>query len=62
MSIKNGKSAVKIHTLLDYEGNIPTYANITGEKMAENKGASNVPLHKGSVIIADRFYNNFNLL
>lgn len=59
---KTTKGAVKLHTLLDYDGNLPAYVNITDGKTADNKGAYDVPLHKGSVIVADRFYNGFSLL
>lgn len=59
---KTAKGAVKMHTLLDYDGNLPAYVNITDGKTADNKGAYNVPLLKGSVIVADRFYNDFSLL
>lgn len=59
---KTHKGAVKLHTLLDYDGNLPTYVNITDGKTADNKGAYEIPLMKGSVIVADRFYNDFSLL
>lgn len=59
---KTHKGAVKMHTLLDYDGNLPAYVNITNGKTADNKGAYDVPLLKGSVIVADRFYNDFSLL
>lgn len=59
---KTAKGAIKLHTLLDYDGNLPAYVNITNGKTADNKGAYDIPLHKGSVIVADRFYNDFALL
>jgi hypothetical protein len=59
---KTAKGAVKMHTLLDYDGNLPAYVNITDGKTADNKGAYSIPLLKGSVIVADRFYNDFSLL
>ena len=59
---KTAKGAVKMHTLLDFDGNLPSYVNITAGKTADNKGAYEVPLLKGSVIVADRFYNDFYLL
>lgn len=59
---KTAKGAVKMHTLLDFDGNLPAYVNITDGKTADNKGAYDIPLHKGSVIVADRFYNDFALL
>ena len=51
-----------MHTLLDFDGNLPAYINITDGKTADNKGAYDIPLLKGSVIVADRFYNDFSLL
>ena len=59
---KTSKGAVKMHTLLDYDGNLPAYVNITDGKTADNRGAYDIPLLKGSVIVADRFYNDFSLL
>jgi len=59
---KTKKGAIKLHTLLDFDGNLPAYVNITDGKTADNKGAYEIPLIKGSVIVADRFYNDFSLL
>lgn len=59
---KTKKGAVKLHTLLDFDGNLPTYVNITDGKTADNKGAYDIPLIAFSVIVADRFYNDFHLL
>jgi hypothetical protein len=56
------KGAVKMHTLLDYEGGIPAYVNITEGKTADNKAAFGLPTHAGSVLVADRFYADFALL
>lgn len=59
---KTTKGAIKIHTMLDFDGNLPAYINITDGKTADNKGAYDVPTLKNSVIVADRFYNDFSLL
>lgn len=59
---KTSKGAIKMHTLLDYDGNLPAYVNITNGKTADNKGAYDIPLIPGSVIVADAFYNDFSLL
>jgi len=59
---KTRKGAVKMHTLLDYDGNLPAYVLVTDGKTADNKGAYDIPLLKNSVIVADRFYNDFSLL
>lgn len=50
------KSAVRMHTLLDYVGRLPTYVNITEGSVADIKGVYNVPSEKGSVIVADRYF------
>jgi len=59
---KTKKGAVKLHTLLDYDGNLPVYVNISDGKTADNKGAYDIPLIENSVIVADRYYNDFYLL
>lgn len=59
---KTKKGAIKLHTLLDFDGNLPVYVNITDGKTADNKGAYDIPLIERSVIVADRFYNDFSLL
>jgi len=59
---KTNKGAVKMHTLLDYDGSLPNYVNISDGKTADNKGAYDIPLVKRSVIVADRFYNDLSLL
>ena len=51
-----------MYTLFDFDGNLPAYVNITDGKTADNKGANDIPLLRGSVIVADRFYNDFPLL
>jgi hypothetical protein len=59
---KTAKGAIKMHTLLDYDGNLPAYVNISDGKTADNKGAYDIPLLANSVIVADRYYNDFSLL
>lgn len=59
---KTAKGAVKVHTLLDYEGHIPVFMSISNGKTGDNKAAFGIPLPKGSVVVADRFYVDFRLL
>ena len=61
-TFRKSKGAVKMHTLLDYDGKLPTYVNLTEGSVGDNKGAYNIPLQKGSVIVADRYYNDFPML
>ena len=56
------KGAIKLHTLLDYHSSLPHYVNITEGKIADNKGAESIPLTPGSVVVADRYYNDLPLL
>ena len=59
---KTEKGAVKIHTLLDFDSALPAYAYVTNGKVADNKAAYHVPVSKGSVVVADRYYGDFQLL
>jgi len=59
---KTKKGAIKLHTLLDFAGKLPIYVNLSDGKTADNKGAYDIPLIANSVIVADRFYNDFFLL
>ena len=51
-----------MHTLLDYDGKLPVYVNITEGSVGDNKGAYSISLEKGSVIVTDRYYNDFPML
>jgi hypothetical protein len=59
---KTSKGAVKIHTLLDYEGSLPVFINMTEGAKADNIAAFDMPIIPNSIIVADRFYNDFKLL
>ena len=59
---KTHKGALKMHTLLDYDGNLPAYVHVSDGKTGDNKGAYDIPLLANSVIVADRYYNDFSLL
>lgn len=61
-TFRTKKGAIKMHTLLDYDGKLPVYVNITEGSVGDNKGAYDIPLEKGSVIVADRYYNDFPML
>lgn len=61
-TFRTSKGAVKMHTLLDYDGKLPAYVNITEGSVGDNKGAYSIPLEKGSVIVADRYFNDFPML
>ena len=56
------KGAVKLHTLLDYDGLMPSYLFMTRAFQSDVKHAQymNMPAH--SVIVADRAYEDFRML
>lgn len=55
------KGAVKLHLLLDHEGYLPVFAHITGGKVHEVKIARDLSFSKGSIIVIDRGYVDYEL-
>lgn len=56
------KGAIKLHTLLDYDGCLPSYMFITEGKQSDIKHAQYMSLPRRSVIVADRGYQDFKML
>lgn len=56
------KGAVKLHTLLDYDGCMPSYLFMTEGRQADVKHAHYMLLPKRSVVVADRGYQDFSML
>jgi Domain of unknown function (DUF4372)/Transposase DDE domain len=55
------KGAVKLHLLLDHDGYLPTYALITDGKTADLTVAQQLTLPKGSVVVLDRGYIDYQM-
>jgi hypothetical protein len=53
------KGAVKLHTLLDLQGNIPTFIHISDGKLHEFNVLDMVPLESGAFYVMDRGYTDF---
>src|SRR3989337_1795716 len=53
------KGAVKMHTLLDIRGSIPTLVNITHGKVHDVNILDTLPLEAGSIYVMDRGYLDF---
>ena len=53
------KAAIKIHTLLDHSGYLPAFVSITDGKVHENKVATSLNLPKGSIVVEDRAYTDY---
>ena len=56
------KGAVKLHTLLDLRGNIPTIAVITPGRVHEVNILDEIPIEAGAIYILDRAYLDFSRL
>ena len=53
------KGAIKIHTLLDHRGHLPTAAVVTDGKVGDITAARKIRLEPGSVLAMDRGYVDF---
>lgn len=56
------KGAIKLHTLLDYDGCLPVYMNMTDGKVHDAKAVKELSLPKDTVVVADRAYVDFQTL
>ena len=56
------KSAVKLHTLLDLRGNIPTFIHISDGKLHDVNILDELPIEAGSIYVMDRGYVDFERL
>lgn len=56
------KGAIKLHTLLDYDGCLPVYINLTDGTVNDAMAAKEIVLPADSVVVADRAYVDFENL
>ena len=56
------KAAVKMHTLLDLHGNIPTFISITDGKVHDVKILDEILVEAGAIYVVDRAYLDFQRL
>jgi hypothetical protein len=59
---RRAKAAVKMHTLLDLRGNIPSFIHISDGKMGDVKVLDLLPLEAGAFYVMDRGYLDFGRL
>ena len=59
---RSTKSAIKLHTLLDLRGNIPTFIHISDGKLHDVNVLDILPPEPGAFYIMDRGYIDFNRL
>lgn len=56
------KGAIKLHTLLDYDGCLPVYVHMTDGKPHDSTVAKELSLPADAVVVADRAYIDFPTL
>jgi hypothetical protein len=61
-TFRKKKGAIKLHTLLDYDGCLPVYMNMTDGKVHDAKAVKELSLPKEAVVVADRAYVDFQTL
>jgi hypothetical protein len=58
-NFRKNKGAIKLHTLLDLRGSIPTFIHISDGKLHEVNTLDIIPLEAGSFYVMDRGYTDF---
>jgi hypothetical protein len=56
------KGAIKIHTVLDYDSCLPVFIGMTDGKTSDIEIAEKLTFPKGSILVIDRGYLDFNFL
>lgn len=56
---RKSKAAIRLHTLLQADGALPAFLNISDGKVHETTVAKSVPIPKGSYLAIDRGYHDF---
>jgi len=59
---RKAKAAVKLHTLIDLRGNIPTFIHISDGKLHDVNVLDVLPIEPGSIYLMDRGYVDFERL
>ena len=61
-AFRKAKGAIKLHTLLDLKGSIPSFIEITEGSVHEVQILDNITLELGSFYVMDRGYTDFKRL
>ena len=59
---KTAKASIKLHTLLDLRGNIPSFIHLSTGRMADVRGFDKLSLEAGAIYVMDRGYLDFTRL
>jgi hypothetical protein len=58
-AFRQNKGGIKMHTVLDHNGYIPAFADISQAKTHESRMAKSLSLPKGSIVTFDKGYINY---
>ena len=61
-TFRTRKAAIKLHTLMDLEGSIPTFIHISEGRTHDVNALDLIPIQPGSIDIMDRGYIDFHRL
>ncbi len=56
------KGAIKLHTMLDYDGCLPSYLYMSEGRQSDVKHAQYMQMPRKSVIVSDRGYQDFDMM
>ena len=59
---KSAKASIKLHTLLDLRGNIPSFIHLFTGRIADVRGFDKLSLEAGAIYVMDRGYLDFTRL
>lgn len=59
-SFRQARGGIKVHTVLDHNGGIPTFATVTDAKTHESRIAKALSLPKDSIVVFDKGYINYS--
>jgi Transposase DDE domain/Domain of unknown function (DUF4372) len=59
---KSAKASIKLHTLLDLCGNIPSFIHLSTGRMADVRGLDKLTIEPGAIYVMDRGYLDFTRL
>ena len=59
-SFKKNKGGIKLHTVLDHNGYLPSVVNMTEARTADINAGRKIKFKKGDIVVFDRGYNDYD--
>ena len=58
-SFRKNKGGIKLHTVIDHNGYLPTVVNMTEAKTSDIKAGRKIQFKEGDIVVYDRGYNDY---